>query len=291
MESRLQTASSSSASKSSMDACRYLVFAVAITATACAQNGASVSSQGSETHAKELIRAAVQSELAAAERDHSVWTYRDRNKTADKDAVYEVVDTLQGSVRRMIESDGHPVDSETRQRETERIRDFVHDSSAQAKQHKANVHDDAQAREMLTMLPDAFIWTLKSDTGDLVTLSFRPNSDFHAPDMEARVMGTMAGELTIAKADNRIRTLRGTLSDDVKIGFGVLGKLRQGGTFDVERREVAPHHWEITETRVHIDGRALLFKTIGQQEEDVKFDWKPSTAKTLEEAAKQLGAD
>ena len=57
-----------------------------------------------------------------------------------------------------------------------------------------------------------------------------------------------------------------------------------------ERREISPHIWQITESRVHIGGRALLFKNIGQQEDEIKSDWKPSTAKTLEEAAKQLGA-
>ena len=269
-----------------------MVVAAAFTATtcACAQNGATFSAQGSDPRATDLISAAVRSELSAADRDHSVWTYRDRDRTAEKDAVYQVVGTPDGEVRRMTELDGHSCDSEKRQKETERITEFVHDPAAQAKQRKAGAHDDQQAREMLQMLPHAFVWTIKGETGDLVTLGFRPDDNFHAPNMEARVMGTMAGELIIAKSDNRIRTLRGALSDDVRIGFGIFGKLRHGGTFDIERREIAPHIWQITETHVHIEGRALLFKTIGQQEDEVKTEWKPSTAKTLEEAAKQLGA-
>jgi len=257
---------------------------------AVAQNTSSVSSQHSEGRAKQTIEAAVRSELAAADHDHTVWTFRDHDKTAEKDAVYQEVDTPVGSVRRMIELNGHPLNSDSTQRETRRINGFLHDPSFLLKQQKANAHDDEQASELLKMLPEAFIWTLKSETGDLATLSFRSDPGFRPPNMEARVMSIMAGELVIAKADNRIRTLRGALSDDVKIGYGVLGKLRRGGTFDVERREIAPHIWQITETHVHIDGRALLFKTIGQQEDEVKTEWKPSSAKTLEEAAKQLGA-
>jgi hypothetical protein len=274
-----------------MKARRPIVFAAAIMATACAwaQNGSSVSSQVTDPHARQLIEAAVHSELAAAQTDHSVWTYRDHDKS-DKNAVYQVVDTPVGSVRRMIELNGRPVDPDTAQKETERITGFIHDTSAQAKQRKAGAHDDEQARQMLLMLPNAFIWSIKGSSGDLITLAFRPNPTFNPPNMEARVMSLMAGELIIAKADNRIRTLRGALSDDVKFGFGVFGKLRQGGTFDIERREIAPHIWQITETHVHIDGRALLFKTIGQQEDEVKTEWKPSTARNLQEAAKQLGA-
>jgi len=259
-------------------------------ATACAFAQNSVSSQVSDPSATALIQAAVRSELAAAANDHSTWTYRDHDKTATKDAVYQVVDSPAGSVRRMIELNGRPVDSDTVQSESERITDFVHDPSAQAKQRRAGAHDDQQAADMLKMLPNAFIWSIKGTSGDLTTLTFRPNPNFRPPNMEARVMSLMAGELIIAKADNRIRTLRGALTEDVKFGFGVFGKLRQGGTFQIERREIGPHIWQIVETHVHIDGRALLFKTIGQQEDEVKTEWRPSTARTLEEAAKQLGA-
>jgi len=41
----------------------------------------------------------------------------------------------------------------------------------------------------------------------------------------------------------------------------------------VERRQVAPGYWEITETHVHISGHALFFKTIGQQEDEVKTEF------------------
>ena len=49
-----------------------------------------------------------------------------------------------------------------------------------------------------------------------------------------------------------------------------MGSLQAGGTFDVERRELAKGMWQITETHVHISGHALLFKTISEQEDDVK---------------------
>lgn len=252
---------------------------------------AQASAQGSDPRALELLRAAMRTELAAAESDHSRWTWREHDVTPEKDATYMGVETPDGTVRRMVELGGRPLDAAGKQEQTEEIHNFVHDPAAQARQRKAGVHDDQQAREMLLMLPNAYFWSLKSETPEFATLSFRPNPDFRAPNMEARVMSAMAGEMVIARSDNRIRTLRGALTQDVKFGYGLFGKLRQGGTFDVERREIAPHIWQITESRVHIDGKALLFKTIGQQEDDIKTDWKPSTARTLEDAAHQLGSD
>jgi hypothetical protein len=145
------------------------------------------------------------------------------------------------------------------------------------------MHDNEQATSLLQMLPRAYIWTVVSEAPDTITLAYHPNPAFDPPDMEARVMGTMAGEMVIAKNGNRIRTLRGKLVEDVKIAFGLIGRMNQGGTFDIERREIAPGIWQITETHVHIGGHAL-FKTIGQQEDEVKTGWKPSPAHNLQEA-------
>jgi hypothetical protein len=172
--------------------------------------------------------------------------------------------------------------------EQHRIENYVQDSAAQTRARRASAHDGAQAAELLQILPTAFLWTLAGENGESITLNFRPNPDFDATDMQSRVLGIMAGQLVISKEGHRIRTLKGTLTDNVLIGWGLLGKLDRGGTFDVERRMVGDGRWQITETHVHIGGHALIFHTIGQQEDDVKTEWKPSTAQTLQQAAAQL---
>jgi hypothetical protein len=235
-----------------------------------------------------MVRQAVKAELEANRTDKSIWRYRESDSTDDKHAVYDTIETPQGTLRRLIELNGHPLSPDAAANETRRIENYVHDDAAQAKARHAANHDDAQAAEMLKMLPDAFLWTKSSDSGEFVTLSFRPNPDFDPPDMQSRVLGIMAGDMMISKDGHRIRTLKGKLTDDIRIGFGLLGRLDRGGTFDVERRMVGDGRWQITETHVHIAGHALLFHTIGQQEDDVKTDWKPSTAQTLEDAARQL---
>ena len=59
------------------------------------------------------------------------------------------------------------------------------------------------------MLPDAFLWSVKSDWGNMVTLGFVPNPDFTPPTMESRVFAAMAGEIVVNKAQNRIQTIKG----------------------------------------------------------------------------------
>jgi hypothetical protein len=74
--------------------------------------------------------------------------------------------------------------------------------------------------------------------------------------------------------------------DDVTIGWGLLGRLHEGGTFRVEGRQVAPELWQITETHVHIEGRVLFFKNIGQQQDEVQTEFtQVPSGTTLEQAA------
>jgi hypothetical protein len=265
-----------------------LVFALlAVAPAAVAQDSPSRESQ---PEALRDLRAAVASEFAAAQADKSIWMYRDADKTPGKDAIYNTVETRHGTLRRMIELNGQPLNGDAQQTETQRIEDYVHDTAAQQRQSHNSSHDDAQAAELLKMLPEAFIWTIASQNAEFVTLDFRPNPQFDPPDMQSRVMGQMGGEMVIARDGDRIRTFRGKLLNDILIGWGILGKLYKGGTFDIERRMVGGGHWEITETDVHIGGHALIFKSIGQQEDELKTDWRPSPADTLEQAAQLLKA-
>jgi hypothetical protein len=47
--------------------------------------------------------------------------------------------------------------------------------------------------------------------------------------------------------------------------------------------------WQITESHVHIEGKVLLFKNIGEQDDEVKSEFRPVPGETtLEQAAVML---
>jgi hypothetical protein len=237
-----------------------------------------------------LVETAVQTELAADRDDHSAWVYLDHDVTPDHDILFLVAESPAGTVKRKLEDRGHPLDPAQLRQEDARLHAFVHDSARMQKQRKDEKHDDDQATNMLKLLPRAFLWTVQSEEGDRVTLAFRPNPGFTPQTLEAKVLCAMAGEIVVFRPQHRIEIIRGSLVNDVTFGWGVLGRLRKGGSFFVERGQVAPGHWQITASRVHIDGRALLFKTIGEQEDETKSGFHPSTAQTLEEAYAEVSA-
>jgi hypothetical protein len=236
--------------------------------------------------AKQLVQEAVNAELAANRTDDSHWRYV---KLEDGGNRSIVVETEHGAISRHLEENGKPLTPSEIKADNERTQKFIHDPSLQQKQKRDGMHDEHDATELMNLLPRAFVWKVESETPETFVLAFRPDPGFHPPDMESRVMGEMAGTLVVDKAQHRIKTMKGKLTEDINIGFGLLAKLHQGGTFNVERRQVAPGLWEITETHVHIEGRALFFKTIGQQQDEVKSDFTlVPLGTTLEQAVGML---
>ncbi|MEO8737405.1 MAG: hypothetical protein ABI380_12815 [Edaphobacter sp.] len=239
--------------------------------------------------AKSLVEKAVHSELAADQNDRSLWRYRDEQRDANKVSV--VVNTHQGSAKRLIEKNGQPLTEAETQAEDARLQNFINDSSKLAKQKKDAANDDKNATALLRMLPEAFIWTAKSHDAETLTLHFEPDPNFSAPDMQSRVLSAMNGDMQVNEKQQRIQSISGRLTRDVTFGYGLFGRLREGGTFHVIRREVAPTIWEITETHVHIEGKALLFKNIGQQQDEVQTDFTPVPAGTTLEQAIELSKE
>ncbi len=234
--------------------------------------------------AKKIVRTAVKAELAADANDHSRWKYKDTER--DHATVSIVVQTDAGSVKRLISKDGQPLNDEETRTEDARVQRFIRDQDELAKQKKDAAQDDKNAAELLNMLPEAFLWKVQSENAEKITLHFEPDPNFNPPDMQSRVLGTMTGELVVNKPQQRIETISGRLTQDVTIGWGLLGRLKAGGTFRVERRQVAPGLWQITETHVHIQGKALFFKSIGQQQDEVQTEFtRVPGGTTLEHAA------
>jgi hypothetical protein len=245
----------------------YLIFAIAL---------ALPSSYGED--ARQFVQQAVQTELNADNNDHSRWMFFETDRTPSRNVEQWVAQTREGALVRVVRTNGQLVpESEQRQK----MDAFLRDWTARSKQKKSEQHDDEQAAELLNLLPQAFLWTDAGANGDLRIFHFKPNPEFRPPDLEARVFASMEGDMAVDAHQLRIASLKGRLIRDVRIWGGLIGNLNAGGTFDVERRETGPGIWQITETHVHIEGHALLFKNISEEEDDVKSRFRELTTGDL----------
>jgi hypothetical protein len=234
--------------------------------------------------AKQLVTTVVNNELEADRTDHSAFQYYDHDVTPDHDTLYYVVETPAGNLKRQIEDHGHPLTPAQRQADDQRIQSLLNDRAAQQKARSNNSHDDNEAEQMLRLFPNAYIWTVAGEEGNLVTLNFKPDPNFSPSGFEAKVLGAMGGQLVVQRPELRIVSLKGTLLDDVNIGWGILGRLRKGGSIYILHKQVTPAHWQIAISNVHINGKVLFFKSIGSDEDESRTEFKPSTAKNLQQA-------
>jgi hypothetical protein len=235
---------------------------------------------------QQFIQQVVDTERTENKNDHSHWIYLDHSVKAKEQLLRWVATTPNCDIYRVLVKDGHELPEAQQQSEIQR---FLHDPHAQKKQMAENAHDYQQVDDLLRLLPVGFTWTILKTTPEDTTLHFVPNPSFHPPTHEARVFAAATGELVVDNQQHRIRSVHGTLIHDVTFGGGLLGRLKQGGSFAIEQQQVAPSLWQLTLIHIHLDGSALLFKSISFQEDDDRSRFTPEhDAVTLDQAAQAV---
>jgi hypothetical protein len=239
--------------------------------------------------ADELVRQVVANETQLVDSDHSHWIYRQHHIEDGKDTLKECVDTDQGALCRLVAEGGHPLSQSEQAKEKERLAELVKNPERQRKLQEARKKDGDQALKMLKMLPNAFHYEYAGTEGDLVKLKFVPNPQFTPPDRESRVFHAMVGFMWVDRDAKRLVELSGKLTRDVDFGFGLLGHLYRGGTFQVKRADVGDGHWETTLLDVKIRGKALFFKTINADQRETTDNFAKAPGKlTMAEGMKML---
>jgi hypothetical protein len=238
--------------------------------------------------AQELLRQVVDNELRADKEAQSHWMYKSTKRKSGRVETKEVVETKEGELHRLISIDG-TLSQEQQKSERERIQKVVTDPDEVEKRQKDQKNDSDQSEHMLAVLPQAMIASYGGRRKGLIELNLKPNPQYHPTSHETEVFHAMAGEMWVNGKEDRLAKIDGHLIKEVKFGGGLLGHLEKGGEFHVTQSEVQPGHWEIIALHIHMQGKALFFKSIGVQENETRSDFKrvPDDL-TLAQAAEKL---
>jgi hypothetical protein len=232
---------------------------------------------------QQIIQQAVDVERTADQNDHSNWVYLEESDKPKEHILQWVAGTQTGNVERVLERDTRPL-TEAEQREL--IEKYLRDPRAQKKQVEEANHDNKQIDDLLKLLPAAFIWTQTGANASTTSLHFDPAPNFHPPTREARVFSSMTGDLVVDNQQHRICKVKGHLMHDVTFGGGLLGRLKERSSFALEQQQVGPSVWELTAIHVHLEGNALLFKSVSLQQDDKRSRFQPEAANaSLDQAA------
>ncbi|PYV79781.1 MAG: hypothetical protein DMG96_02860 [Acidobacteria bacterium] len=216
----------------------------------------------------DLVKAVIYNELHPPINSDVRWKYRLDKEVTGKQETREVIETKSGSLDRLLLVAGKPLSGAQASDESERILRFSHSPEDQRKAEQARRKDAEQCNGLLRMIPDAFVFEYAGESGTLTRVTFKPNPRFRPPSREGKVLQQMVGEMWVDARQKRLASINGQLINEVKFGGGLLGHLEKGGQFTVQRAELAPGVWEVTDMTVNMRGRALLFKSICVQQKE-----------------------
>jgi hypothetical protein len=228
--------------------------------------------------ADQLVREVVYNELHDHV-SHGYWRFWVDSHTPKESLREEFIETAEGPISRIELSNGHPLDAEGRQLEQVRLHRLLNSPAEQARRRQEYDDNEKRVGRIVAMLPDAFLYEYAGEENGCYRLRFHPNPDYPAHSIEARIFHAMSGELWVSAKYKRLIRLDGHLTQDVSFGFGILGRLYQGGRFSLQRTQVSPTDWKTERFELHMKGRAILFKIITQEISELRSGFSPVAAR------------
>ena len=221
-----------------------------------------------------LVREVVYNELHDHD-THGFWRYWVEHRSAKGTRVEEQVETNDGPITRALIANGRPLDDQGKRVEETRLRQLLSSPAEQASRRQAYHEDEVRIGRILALLPDAFLYEDAGEENGLRHMRFRPNPAYPPRSLEARVFHAMSGDLWVDARMKRLARLNGALTENVDFGFGLLGRLYRGGWFQLQRTRVSATDWKTERLEVHMNGRAMLFKTVARETSEVRGGFEP----------------
>ena len=214
--------------------------------------------------AQALVQQVLQTEIAATQDSSHPMQYRLRKTSPRLSTTKLIVETRDGDVARLVAINNGSLGPEDEQKEASRLQALLNDPSLQRHREQQELSDADKARKIIHALPGAFFYSFvgiaETPQGPSYRLAFEPNPAFDPQDVEAQALKAMAGELWIDVTQHRVTHLEGKRLHDVDYLGGILGKLEQGGTLEMEQADVGNHQWRTTKMVLIMNAR-LLWKT------------------------------
>lgn len=211
-----------------------------------------------------MVARALANEYAAA-RDTSHLMRYELVKTSPRlTTTKKICETRDGDVARLVAMNGQPLSATDEQKEEARLTELLTDPGRQKRRKLGEDDDQARVLKVLRALPTAFVYQYvgpgESPAGKVERFSFKPNPGFSPPDLETEILTAMTGEIWIDPVNLRVVRLEGHLQRDVDFGWGILGRLNQGGWIVIEQAEVAGGQWRTVHFQMKMSGR-VVWKT------------------------------
>ena len=235
-----------------------------------------------------LIARAAEREQAALE-NPKLYRYQERLDWNWGSETRSVIETSEGRADRIISFNGEPLSPEQQAKQQHRLEKLLSDRDA-LKDDLKDQKSEAQRRiKIVKAFPRAFFFDYAGVEKGLLRFNFRPDPDFSAKDRETQMYRGMEGSVWIEPTQERIVRIEGILVKDVSFGWGIVGHLNKGGTYEIAQTQMAPGKWRITTLDVNLKGKMFLFNSFRFQRKETNSRFQPvSSELTFQEAVQEL---
>jgi hypothetical protein len=228
--------------------------------------GHRAAAQGTKTP-KQVVDAMVAQE-SIAEKSPNVFLYvsEERSERTGGHLWRErVAETRTGKLRMLLAEDGQPLGGDRAAAERARLQEIANHPESFEKSGTALRNDEKHAREMLSLLPKAFVLDGMREDGGFLRINFRPDPAYAPQSMEERIIHGMSGSILVDEREMRLHSIEGRLPADISMGLGLIS-IRAGSNFSTTRSRISADEWKTVALDADIDGRVIFLKTIAKKQ-------------------------
>jgi hypothetical protein len=225
-----------------------------------------------------LVRRAAANAATAAQDTSKTFIYRVAKETNSGSAIRDMIETKEVILARTLTWNGKEPSAEERAKEDARL-DLLVTSAEELRKKKAEQEADRKRTlQLVKALPDALRFqydgTEMVHGRDAIRLTFTPNPNFSPTSKETYGLKAAAGKLWIDRVYTQIVRMDATLTENVYIGWGILGHISKGGRLELEQSLLPGNAWRITKLNIEATGKAFFFKTIRIKQRQSGWDYR-----------------
>jgi hypothetical protein len=224
--------------------------------------------------AHDLVKDVVYNELQER-RQISLWQYHVEKRVASQTTVEQEVETGSGPVYRVLARQGKPLDLAGQKKETERLNNLLRNPTEQARMKQDHDAEEQRLERLIGAMPEAFVYSYDGVENGNLRLSFQPNPAYNPQTYEARVYHALSGQIWIQPQYKRLVKLDAHIVNEIDFGFGLLGRIEKGGSFQIEREQVSNARWKTSLLDVHLSGRIVFLKSINRDQHEQRSNFQP----------------
>ena len=207
--------------------------------------------------------------------------YRVHRTDSKGESLREVIESHDGNISRTLERNGHPLTAVEDSAERDRLNDILQSPDAFLKRHRGEGAGRTYVKQLVSQLPAAMLWTYAPNqpqnahaAGRQIVLDFTPDPHYKPPTLITEGLTGLAGRVWIDAQTHVIARVEGRILHTVDVGWGgLLARVNQGGTVELEQTPVSNQRWLYTHLAENLMLRELLVRNVTEITSVDASDW------------------